>query len=61
MNILALPTKSKIEEIGIFGRKVTDLTPQEKDKLIEILYDEVAMYTNKYVNAELAKFKTSKS
>lgn len=30
MNILELKPKSKIEDIGIYGRKATDLNTQEK-------------------------------
>ncbi len=56
MNILELPTKSKIENIGIFGRKATDLTPKEKDKLIEYLYDEVQSYKADYFKSESEKF-----
>lgn len=60
MNILELKTKSKIEDIGIFGRKATDLNPQEKDKLIELLYDKMQEHEAKYYKSESEKFDTSK-
>jgi hypothetical protein len=53
MNILELKTKTKIEDIGIFGRKAIDLNPKEKDKLIEFLYDEMESYKDKYLKSML--------
>jgi len=55
MNILELKTKSKIEDIGIYGRKATDLNTQEKDKLIELLYDEMEKYKLECFYADLRK------
>jgi len=55
MNILELKTISKIEDIGFFGRKATDLNPQEKDKLIEFLYDEMEKYKKECFYADLRK------
>jgi len=55
MNILELKTKSNIEEIGIFGIKVIDLNPQEKDKAIELLYDEMERYREKCFKSEREK------
>lgn len=55
MNILELKPKSKIEDIGIYGRKATDLNTQEKDKLIELLYDEMEKYKLECFYADLRK------
>jgi hypothetical protein len=53
LNILELKTKSKIEDIGILGKKAIDLNPKEKDKLIEFLYDEMESYKDKYLKSML--------